>query len=512
MTGLSSPVSADEIRFRIKTSPRDSVEVTGLDTAGVPYICLNELADVLRFPSAVNDTVKKFEFRISTRRIKFSRNNPFLVVTDVPTNASSVYQLPQPVLQRDRKYYAPLFPFVSFFDRMWAGGVSLDSLSLTMSLGSFDDAPEFDITGVSIERKSNGYLIIIHALRKFGEVEAWLKPDGWLFVTIANAKADTFALSRTRLFGAIRNLLTFQSPTSVQLTFKVAPDVAQAEVINEPESHDLLIALRTLSPPEKEAIEKKRQQSIQENLEKERNRWKLDVIVIDAGHGGKDPGALGVAKTKEKDITLGVALKLGKFLEKNLKGVKVVYTRKTDAFIELYRRTQIANEAGGKLFVSIHCNSLERKPSRARGFEIYLLRPGKTEEAIEIAERENSVIQLEEGYEQRYQKLTEENFILVTMAQSAYVKYSEHFAEIAAEAMEKNSTLKNSGVKQAGFYVLVGASMPNVLVETGYLSNRTEEKFLKSSAGQTKIAEALYNGIKQYKEIYEKALSEGSRQ
>lgn len=509
---LSLPAFAEEIRLLVRTSPRDSVEVAGYDSAGVRYICVSDLATALRFASAVNDTVQKFEFRVSAQRIKFSRNNPFLVVTDVPSNASSVYQLSQSVILRERKYYAPLFAFVSFFDRMWAGGVSLDSITHTLSLGSFEDAPEFDITGVSIERKSNGYLLIVHALRKFGEVEAWLKPDGWLFVTIANAKADTFALSRTRLFGAVRSLLTFQSPTSVQLTFKVSPDVAQAEVIHEPESHDLLIALRTLSPPEKEAIEKKRQQAIQENLEKERSRWKLDVIVIDAGHGGKDPGALGVAKTKEKDITLGVALKLGKLLEKNLKGVKVVYTRKTDTFVELYRRAQIANEAGGKLFVSIHCNSLERKPSRARGFEIYLLRPGKTEEAIDIAERENSVIQLEEGYEQRYQKLTEENFILVTMAQSAYVKYSEHFAEIAAETMEKHSTLSNSGVKQAGFYVLVGASMPNVLVESGYISNRAEEKFLKSSAGQTKIAEALFKGIKQYKEIYEKALSEGSKQ
>jgi len=210
----SLPSSADELKVRFKTSPRDSVEISGLDTAGVTYVCLNDLAEALRLASSVNDTLRKLEIRVSTRRIKFTRNNPFLVVTDVPTNASSVYQLPNSTVQRGEKYYAPLLPFVSFFDRMWEGGVSIDSASLTVSLGSFDDAPEFDITGVSVERKSNGYLIIIHALKKFGEVEAWLKPDGWLFVTIANAKADTFALSRTRLFGAIRNLLTFQSPTS----------------------------------------------------------------------------------------------------------------------------------------------------------------------------------------------------------------------------------------------------------------------------------------------------------
>ena len=145
------------------------------------------------------------------------------------------------------------------------------------------------------------------------------------------------------------------------------------------------------------------------------------------------------------------------------------------------------------------------------GFEIYLLKPGLTEDAINIAAKENSVIQFEEGYEERYRKLTEEEFIIVTMAQSAYMKHSEQFAEIAASTMAENLKIKNSGVKQAGFYVLVGASMPNVLVELGYLSNREEEQFLRSEAGQNKIAEALFKGIKNYKHQYEKALLEGNK-
>jgi N-acetylmuramoyl-L-alanine amidase len=169
----------------------------------------------------------------------------------------------------------------------------------------------------------------------------------------------------------------------------------------------------------------------------------------------------------------------------------------------------MANEANGKLFVSIHCNSTERKPSSANGFEIYLLRPGKTESAIRIAELENSAVKLEEGYQDRYKELTEENFILVSMRQSAFVKHSEQFAEVGAEAMARHLKIQHSGVKQAGFYVLVGASMPNVLVETGYLSNRKEEKILRSTQGQQKIAEALFQGIKEYKAKYEQALQEG---
>jgi N-acetylmuramoyl-L-alanine amidase len=138
-----------------------------------------------------------------------------------------------------------------------------------------------------------------------------------------------------------------------------------------------------------------------------------------------------------------------------------------------------------------------------------LLRPGRTEEAVAIASRENAVIQLEEGYKERYQKLTEEEFIIVTMAQSAYVKQSEQFAESASNSMGKRLSIKNSGVKQAGFFVLVGASMPNVLVELGYLSNKTEEQFLRSENGQDRIADALLRGVKEYKMKYEKSLQEG---
>ncbi|HEX9829376.1 MAG TPA: N-acetylmuramoyl-L-alanine amidase, partial [Bacteroidota bacterium] len=274
-------------------------------------------------------------------------------------------------------------------------------------------------------------------------------------------------------------------------------------------SNNIYISLRTRSEVQKAELEQRRQEIMRQNLESVRARWKLDVIVIDPGHGGRDPGTIGVAGTKEKDIALSIGLKLGKLLEEKLKDVKIVYTRKTDKFVELYRRTQIANEAGGKLFISIHCNSTERKPSNAQGFEIYLLRPGKEESAIQIAERENSVVQFEENYQERYKQLTEEEFIILTMAQSAFMKHSENFAEIAANSLGRELNTKRGHVKQAGFYVLVGASMPNALVETGYLSNRTEEKILKSAQGQTKIAEALFKGIKEYKEVYERALREG---
>lgn len=507
---ITSSVSADIVSIQLQVEGRGERRVRGLDSAGVLYLAANDFASVLSLPTVVNNQRRKLELRLPQHRVKISAKNPFIVITDLSTNNASVFQIPVDVRLIDSLYFVPAVSFVHLVQQLWPLGITLDATARSVNVRAAPSTPRYDITGIEIEPRLNGYLVTIKGSRPLGDAEAWLKkPDGWLFVTIANARADTAALNRTKPLGAIRRIVTFQYPTSVQLTFRVAPDVVQADPITEEGSNNLLISLQTQSELEKADLERKRQEALRQNLEKERDRWKLDVIVIDAGHGGKDPGTIGVTGTYEKDLTLPIALKLGKLIEQHMKGVKVVYTRKKNQFVELYRRTQIANEAGGKLFISIHCNATERKPSSAHGFEIYLLRPGKTESAVSIAARENSVIALEENYQQRYEELTEEKFIIITMAQSAFVKYSEQFAQIASESMAKHLNLKNSGVKQAGFYVLVGASMPNVLLETGYLSNRKEEKILKSSDGQNKIALALFRGIQEYKKVYEKTLEEG---
>ena len=456
----------------------------------------------------INDSTGKIECQFALQYVRFTDRNPFVVIVEKATYTATIYQMYNNVIRKNDDFYVPTNAFITLYERLTEQSLSINlrqNILLLDTLRNFKNS----ITGVQIEKKINGSLITILANNKLGDVESWLKPDGWLFVTIMGAKADTTAIDTIKSFGAVPKILAFQSPTSLQLTFQVTSDVVQAETVNDPASNNLLISLRTLSVSEKEELKKKKQEDKKQKLSNGRDRWKLDVIVIDAGHGGKDPGCIGVLGTREKNIALDVALKLGNLIETNLRSVKVVYTRSTDQFVELYKRTQIANEAGGKLFISIHCNSMAHKPSRMNGFEIYLLRPNRSEDAVAIASRENAVIQLEEGYKERYQKLTEEEFIIVTMAQSAYMKQSEQFAECAANSMAKRLRIKNSGVKQAGFYVLVGASMPNVLVELGYLSNRNEEEFLRSDAGQDRIVDALFRGIKDYKIKYEKSLQEG---
>ncbi len=494
------------IYFQLESG--DTTSIGCVKSNGVLFFSLNDFLKSLQLPASINDSTGKIECLIAMQLVRFTDRNSFAVITERTTNAATIYQMFNSVIRKNGNFYVSANAFIPLYERLTEHHLSIDSSQNILLLKSIQTSM-YTITGIQIEKKINGSLITVVANNKLGDIESWLKPDGWLFVTITGANADTAAINATHPFGAVRKVLAFQSPASLQLTFQVNPDVVQAETVNDPASNNLLISLRTLSISEKEELKKKIQEDKKLQLDNGRDRWKLDVIVIDAGHGGKDPGCIGVRGTREKNITLGVALKLGHLIETNLKSVKVVYTRSNDKSVELYRRPQIANEAGGKLFISIHCNSMPHRPSSTNGFEIYLLRPGRTEEAIAIASRENAVIQLEEGYKEHYQDLTEEKFIIVTMAQSAYMKQSEQFAECVASSMAKRLHIRNGGVKQAGFQVLVGASMPNVLVELGYLSNRNEEQFLCSENGQNRIADAIFKGIKDYKMSYEKSLQEG---
>ncbi len=356
----------------------------------------------------------------------------------------------------------------------------------------------FDLYDFVIEEKSNGYILRIRSKKQIKSVSKNLSGN-FLYIRIPNSTIDTDRFNIELNSGIISSINSIQNGNNADLKITLRDKIQSQEIVSEKKTNDILLLLH-VSP---EVIKKIKEESKKKNEVKQKNS-NFDVIVIDAGHGGRDPGAIGYRGTKEKDVNLGIALKLGKLIEEKLKDVKVIYTRKDDTFIELYRRGQIANENNGKLFISIHCNSSDERPGTSKGFEVYLLRPGRTEDAIRIAEKENSVIKLEEGYQERYKYLSDENFILTAMASTANVKHSEKFAEILADKFGRSLPLKNNGVKQAGFYVLVGASMPSVLIETGYINHPEDELYLRSANGQQQIAEAIFKAIVEYKNYYEK--------
>lgn len=233
------------------------------------------------------------------------------------------------------------------------------------------------------------------------------------------------------------------------------------------------------------------------------SRGSFRTVVLDPGHGGKDPGALGKT-AKEKDIVLAVALKVGEYLKKEMPDLNLVYTRNTDVFVPLDERAEIANKAKADLFVSIHANWISNP--KIQGTETFVLGLHRSEENLEVAKKENSVIILEDDYSTKYEGFDPnqtESYIIFELMQNVYLDQSIEAASAIQQQFEKRVGRHNRGVKQAGFLVLRKTAMPGILVELGFLSNQDEEKFMMSEEGQTYLASAIFRAIRDYKNRFE---------
>lgn len=231
---------------------------------------------------------------------------------------------------------------------------------------------------------------------------------------------------------------------------------------------------------------------------------KITTVVIDPGHGGADPGAVGKI-SKEKNINLAVAKKTGDYIKKNCPDVKVIYTRTTDVSVKLMQRAQIANKNKADLFISIHCNA-NANPS-PYGVETYIMGNNKNNANLEVAKRENASILFEDNAQEDYGDFdpnSPESYIMFKLFQSEYTQQSLDIAEHVQNQLVNRVGRKDRGVQQAGFLVLHQTAMPSILVEIGFISNVAEEKFLASEKGQTYIASALFRAFRDYKNEYEK--------
>ncbi|MDR1454476.1 MAG: N-acetylmuramoyl-L-alanine amidase [Tannerella sp.] len=227
---------------------------------------------------------------------------------------------------------------------------------------------------------------------------------------------------------------------------------------------------------------------------------KAFTVVIDAGHGGKDPGSVG-SRVKEKTINLAVALKLGALIKTGHKDVNVIYTRESDRFVELNERANIANRNKADLFISVHANSMKKGHQKVRGTETYTLGLAQTEENLNVAMLENSVILMEDNYKQRYGGFdpnSSESYIIFEFVQNKHLEQSISFA---SEIQRSFSSAKrvNRGVRQAGFLVLRATNMASVLIELGFISNPDEERFMRSNDGQNQLARSIYDAFSKYK-------------
>lgn len=229
------------------------------------------------------------------------------------------------------------------------------------------------------------------------------------------------------------------------------------------------------------------------------NHTNINTVVIDAGHGGKDPGAVSKI-VKEKDVVLSIALKLGAYIEKYFPKVKVIYTRKTDVFIPLNRRSEIANKNKADLFISIHANA--NNNSKIRGTETYTLGLHKTKENLEVAMKENAVMLYEDDYSTKYAGFDPHNpasYIIFNLLQGVNRENSINLAELTEFQFKTRVGRHSRGVREAGFWVLKQVSMPSILVEVGFVSNPTEANYLKKSNNQDFLASAIFRAFRDYK-------------
>lgn len=362
------------------------------------------------------------------------------------------------------------------------------------------------IENIEVETRANGIVIRFSATGGMRQA-SFLRPDGsgTLYLTIENAAGNPDLLAKTYQEGVVRSIApALLDSGAIQFTIALntpAYVIKSSSFRYDASKNDYVISI--MNDVDVEAIHlSEKERRIQEGLSRDVDKWKLDAVVIDAGHGGKDPGAIGTRGTREKDVVLNIARDLGMFIRQQWPDVKVIYTRKEDRFIPLKERGQVANRYGGKMFVSIHCNAAASN-SKVRGPEVYILGPHKTQAALQVAMLENSVITGEENSSENYKGFSDEYLIMSSMAQSAFATQSTELAQDVLRRLSRNGSNNGLGVRQAGFMVLWTPSMPSVLVEAGYLSNPAEELILRDRKEQTGIAYSIFQGLQQYRSSYE---------
>ena len=461
-------------------------EIKTLDNLRGVYVSVKDVSRILSVKKPyINADRLKMVLYLGNNRLKISGNSSYILVDE------RVYQIPSFAIWDNNDIYVQAEALFNLIRETTMPGIGYDSRRMVLDI----DIKEFNITGIEINEKSNGTVLRLKTRSSFpeGNISSFFHENGWFYITIADALVDTTEIRRSDSRGVVRNITADQLKNTAQIAFQIKTKVESHELYQAKDPSEIVVSLRT---PMDNSIAR---------IKEVKNRWKLDTIVLDAGHGGKDPGTMGPRGTKEKDIALDITKRVGLLLEKNTK-LKVIYTREEDIFIPLWKRTKIANESNGKVFLSIHLNGSPNKS--AYGFETYLLRPGKTEDAIEVASRENEVIQFEERTDNKYKDLSGENLIMATMAQSIFMRESEELAAMIQEEMAKKIKSKNRGVKQAGFHVLIGASMPNILIEAGYLTNRNEEKNLRNAKYRQVIANCIYKAVVKFRYSREQYLTE----
>ena len=479
---------------------------------GMGYLRVRDIGNVLGANIDVDSEIRKVTLRGKNRNIVFAVNTPDMVIGGVARRMKKNTEL------IENEVWIPLEGVISssFGDAMdcsIAWKYEEKVLAITSSgeetkndtesavknkkpaeEKSAEPKPAIQVedTGINISATRvysyrNYTRLVIEMLREL-DYTVEKQDASRIAVQITGGRIDTASSSFEVKDGTIKNIKADQFPLTVLITLTLTPDAGEYKVMRLKYPERIVVDIKRTAPapvpPAQPAAEGVKKQEIK-------------TIIIDPGHGGKDPGAIGPSGEKEKDIVLKISRYLADYLSRRLK-LKVVLTRNADFFLPLDQRTAIANQKKADLFVSIHCNASLKESTR--GFEIYFLSEKASDaQAQAVANAENAVLNLEGGEEDS--RLSP---LLKSLAMNEYMNESSECCSFIEKEVENRVNVENKGTKQAGFYVLRGADMPSILIECAFISNKLEERKLKSGWFQKEIAEGIYQGIRAYKKWMEK--------
>ena len=475
LAGLAA--RAQEVEFQ---KGEERAKIQAVRQGEIDFLLLNDLAAVLGGQTGFDPQSQKAVLTVGSHTLEITVFSPFVVLDKITYNLSF-----SPIFDQGT-FWLPAITSAPVLEKMCGGRLFYSENDKILRL----EEATSNILDIFVSRKQNGTLLEIVTAERL-QAETYLSPP-WINVTILGGRLVPSDFDGRKFPPLVAEVRAYQFDNSAQLAFRLARPISNYRQTLASDPFRVQVALEdtsrladTFIPPP--PPQKPKKPALAPVIRK---------IVVDAGHGGEDYGAIGKKKTKEKDICLQVALKLKNVLEQD-GGFVVIMTRQEDAFIPLDDRTKIANDAGADLFISIHANANRKR--HIAGVTTYFLDIAKNDESRALAVAENASIRFEEEENGDFETMDDLSFILLDMVQNEHQKESEELSKLIQGELANSLRIPDRGVDQAGFFVLNRAYMPAVLVETAFISNPAEEKLLRKKEFQEKIARGIYRGILAFK-------------
>lgn len=479
-----TPVSARSVEVSILGSTE---EIDAIEHDGVLFFSFSRLAEMLGGESDWKIVGHTVVYSDDYGHFEFLLGSPYFKLND------TIYNMTYPAELKDGQLFLPGMTFIPFLDRVEAQKITFDNDRAELRI----DSEYFNVTDLTVSRKANGILVEIYLTQSLA-YQVFVTEGNWVNVSIRDGKINARRIQARRDPRYMYQLKIHQAAQSGQVSFRLKRNITKwhDKFVSDPPRIQISIPDVDFQLAEEDTMP-----------EAVGPDNKIDVIVIDPGHGGSDYGAIGVHGTREKDVVLDIAKRLAKLIRKD-KEFKVIMTRDRDETVTLDQRADIANQAKADLFVSIHANASPKH--YVRGWNVFFLAQAKNDSARAVEQLENSPYMKDISALDRHREASEagsyDDFvvnILNDMLMTEFQAESYDFATMVDRELRRELNTPPRGVDQAGFFVLNKVYAPSVLVESGFITNKDDEKLLKSDSYQESVANGIYRAIKRFKTKYE---------